>query len=548
MDGSMTMFRFASRFLIAFVLATAVGIPASAQTASTYYTVPSIAALKALTARPAVVEVVDANPGIFNWSTIPCSTADDVYQVTPTSGPAGCYTRMGPPFRAGALTGTSQAWGNQLLESVPGDISDIAWRSNGAGTQTSRIWLGNTRNYFGRSTRATRDLDPPNVTYATNAQTLSGSPVLNFASTTGVSIGDYVNGSTDIPTSAVVQSVGANTVTLDQNVTGTIPSGTSLSFISPGLKGFQATDFVMIKNTGSVKASNAVLTLAWCTRPGTYCSPGNDVALYDGTGAVKLVGREIDIDFGANGGLSDGNSGGLFINTFNGSGVGGTGNGPAVQTGGVSGYWSVAFECNGVVTAGACLSMGGGNPTINAMLDVTQGTFGSGAILVGNNNGSNGQIIRFNTSGGAPATLLYADSSNIFTINNLAGSTAIVGGVSTLTADSVIGLKVRGATNLLRVDPQAGGMVMQSTNAIESAFAPLLIDGSMVTIRTNGTTTAAAFDASQNATFSAVVRANTGFSANGTAGVTATKTVRDAAGTGTCTLVFTMGLYTGGTC
>lgn len=49
-------------------------------------------------------------------------------------------------------------------------------------------------------------------------------------------------------------------------------------------------------------------------------------------------------------------------------------------------------------------------------------------------------------------------------------------------------------------------------------------------------------------TASGTVRANTAFSANGTAGVSATKTVRDSAGTGTCTLVFTFGLYTGGTC
>lgn len=39
-----------------------------------------------------------------------------------------------------------------------------------------------------------------------------------------------------------------------------------------------------------------------------------------------------------------------------------------------------------------------------------------------------------------------------------------------------------------------------------------------------------------------------GFKANGTAGQTATVTVRDAAGTGTCTLVFTGGIKTGGTC
>ena len=49
-------------------------------------------------------------------------------------------------------------------------------------------------------------------------------------------------------------------------------------------------------------------------------------------------------------------------------------------------------------------------------------------------------------------------------------------------------------------------------------------------------------------TASGAMRSNTGFNANGTAGVSATKTVRDAAGTGTCTLIFTFGLYTGGTC
>lgn len=44
------------------------------------------------------------------------------------------------------------------------------------------------------------------------------------------------------------------------------------------------------------------------------------------------------------------------------------------------------------------------------------------------------------------------------------------------------------------------------------------------------------------------LRANTGFSANGTAGQSVTITVRDSAGTGTCTIIFTFGLKTGGTC
>ncbi len=100
----MNVFRFASRLLIALVLgatAAAGSHRVLAQTASTYYTVPSIAALKALVARPAVVQVVDANPGIFNWSTSPCGAADDILQVTPTSGPTGCYIRASTPYSVG---------------------------------------------------------------------------------------------------------------------------------------------------------------------------------------------------------------------------------------------------------------------------------------------------------------------------------------------------------------------------------------------------------------------------------------------------------------
>lgn len=49
------------------------------------------------------------------------------------------------------------------------------------------------------------------------------------------------------------------------------------------------------------------------------------------------------------------------------------------------------------------------------------------------------------------------------------------------------------------------------------------------------------------ATFANTVAA-TGFTAGGNAGLSVTKTVRDSAGLGTCTLVFTGGLLTGGTC
>ncbi len=82
-----------------------------AQTATTFYTVSSIATLKGLTSRPNVVEVVDANPGIYNWSTTPCVAADDVFQITPTSGATGCYTRMAKIISTGGYNSTFVATG-----------------------------------------------------------------------------------------------------------------------------------------------------------------------------------------------------------------------------------------------------------------------------------------------------------------------------------------------------------------------------------------------------------------------------------------------------
>lgn len=49
-------------------------------------------------------------------------------------------------------------------------------------------------------------------------------------------------------------------------------------------------------------------------------------------------------------------------------------------------------------------------------------------------------------------------------------------------------------------------------------------------------------------TITGTLNVTTAYQANTAPGVSATKTVRDAAGTGTCTLIFTFGLLTGGTC
>ncbi len=79
--------------LLALVLAP---VSAWGQTTTTMYRVNNIAALKAIpTSRPPVVIVMDlATGGEFAWGTTPCAAADDLYQVTPTAGPTGCWTRI----------------------------------------------------------------------------------------------------------------------------------------------------------------------------------------------------------------------------------------------------------------------------------------------------------------------------------------------------------------------------------------------------------------------------------------------------------------------
>lgn len=81
---------------------------ASAQTATTYYTVPTIATLKALTtSRPPVVQVTGDNAGVFNMTSGACTAADDIFQVQPSSGTTVCYTRMASLYNAGKGVGIS---------------------------------------------------------------------------------------------------------------------------------------------------------------------------------------------------------------------------------------------------------------------------------------------------------------------------------------------------------------------------------------------------------------------------------------------------------
>lgn len=87
-----------------------------------------------------------------------------------------------------------------------------------------------------------------------------------------------------------------------------------------------------------------------------------------------------------------------------------------------------------------------------------------------------------------------------------------------------------------------GAISIKSGDAIcmRTATACFRYDGSKVSF--------AAPLASMDAITAPIIDATIGFRADGAAGITGVKTVRDAAGTGTCTMIFTFGLLTGGTC
>jgi hypothetical protein len=243
-----------------------------AQTASTYYTAPTVAAVKALTTRPSVIEVVDANPGIFNWGTTPCSAADDIFQITPTSGPTGCYTRLATPLSIGksvapysvpvtssagtpsyitrsAFTssisvdqyysgsGTYDAAIAAAIAAAPAIGANIMFS---AGTEyfvsapiavtrgALRFQCSGLRSCNIQSTSTTADLFAVNLTVATTTiSTTNGSPTATVASGSGITNGMQIN-SANVPSGTTV-TISGTTVTLSANATDTA-SGTAATF------------------------------------------------------------------------------------------------------------------------------------------------------------------------------------------------------------------------------------------------------------------------------------------------------------------------------
>jgi hypothetical protein len=155
---------------------------------------------------------------------------------------------------------------------------------------------------------------PIGLTLSTSAQTLSGSAVLNFASTTGVAAGQKVSGDAGLPTNATVLSKTPTTVTLTANCVGTIAAATALTFTSmttsfvagqlatggtSGATGYVARATATVLNlTGVAGTFNAAETVtggsgATCTTIGASYSQRLTSVYRQESGYDKIAGQSI---------------------------------------------------------------------------------------------------------------------------------------------------------------------------------------------------------------------------------------------------------------
>lgn len=151
------------------------------------------------------------------------------------------------------------------------------------------------------------------------------------------------------------------------------------------------------------------------------------------------------------------------------------------------------------------------------------------------------------------------DNNALNTLNgplgvNLAFQNILSGALLDIRAGTDNRLIVRGPATL------ATGSTIFEVNDLNSGTRPIefgasqfLFTGGNVGIGTGSSAPASALEVSgtittTNLTGTGTVRANTAFSANGSAGLSVTKTVRAGGGASDCTLIYTFGLLTGGSC
>lgn len=661
----MNMFRFASRILIAFALA----IPAAqAQTPQSYNTVTNIAALKAMTNRPQVVQVTGANAGIFNLNSGACASADDMMQIQPTSGSTACYVRALPPWAAsGGMVDARVSGANcngiadnaaALTASVANVIANrtAAMLPPGNCLTNSGIVANGPFSMRGMGSGAGPGAVDPTAGSLILPNFASGD-VLSLTSSYAIDLSDF-----QINSNVGQRSSGAGLL-INSASSGTTNGLSQISnvafnnqyddirFVNPTLPLVTGTYHQAWKNAG-VKCDTSSSAEPTC---GNYLnnyffgsasgSTTQVAALHMKGGYFKSIANHL---LGAQAGiLIDADqypvgAPNAFFNTIENSVHYGI---RAKNTAGQS-MGQVSWIGNEFLTEGTTTGA-----TLKAFMQIdpnsTPGsTWARNVQIIGSN--MRGQLTA--TLGPGPAGVpAYASIDGVSQwqlvdtqVSAMSGDTAVGvvvgadarGGLihnlqmssetgatvtkyaGTLTYTQIYDMQGIPQSKLSSTAPADGSLIYVTDGQINASQAVVSggsgvwaqrIGGSWVPVMTpaalfsgtnswtgantfkspsagsnmtiwnasNNNTLARIYDDSASGLVSiynsaaservrlyaagesfvednfrvgGVIRANTGFSANGTAGVSKTVTVRDAAGTGTCTLVFTTGIYTGGTC
>lgn len=508
MDSVMNMFRFAARLLIAFALAVPAAHAQSIPTPQQYTTLPSIAALKATTSRPQVVQVTGTNAGTFNLNAGACAAADDLMQVQPTSGTTVCYVRAANVNQIG-----KSATNNGVLVTDGTGYSSISATLPSGLTVPSPAISGGTINN--------------NTIGATTSQVGYFQPVYSMLNGYGNQGGgtawqtqghaDWSVFQTSIPWNPTyLQAYSHAAMGIGQTQTGTNqvvrirgtafdPAWVGKNFFYWNGANYKVAsvtdaDHLTVQTTGG----GAVVFPSTTNNTYYYVLTSTDSVVNTSGTAVTWVSGQPFISLGSTitiNGVS------YNVSSFNSATSITLGSSAGTQTG-----VAARQEYNDADVLSCLRTQGLAGADEEALsMCITPGEIHFASVIAGSGN-----YRPINFYNGGKVAMSITTAQDVLVTHDGTGNTAF-------------GVQNTGV----------GGSLWYLVSKTSGDFS---------LFKSGGVGDALAIDKTTfEATFANVVGA-TGFKVGGVAGVTGTKTVRDAAGTGTCTLIFTSGLLTGGTC
>jgi hypothetical protein len=410
-----------------------------------------------------------------------------------------------------------------------------------------------------------------NATASPTTPAFSSAPVLGVAATTAGTIG-LANGSATGKI-VTIQNPSATAAAFNFNLPAT--AGTSGTPLLSGGGGSTAMTWGTLSGSGSFIMSSGSPTFESSVFAGTAASSTGSLGLANGGGSGKIVTIQNPSATAANYNFNlpatEGSSGTPLLSGGGGSTamtwgtVTGTGTQFVLSAG--SPVFGVPASADGSVgiayggASGKTVSIKNPGATAadyNFNLPTTAGT--SGQVLLSGGGGSTA-MTWVSTSGSAGSVLratspvmsgpTFQGTATFVTDNTTPAITFWNQTNAGSAGETVLRLNGQGynsaGTNANRII-MAGTFATVTAGSEESTFAIQTYTlGAIATdLGMGGGVVVGAPTGSYKGR--GTLNVATGIYANNTAGVSATVTVRDAAGTGTCTLIFTMGLKTGGSC